>query len=99
MKIQLDENNYFTGNYAMVGDIENSIEIECLPEDLTENKSKAWKYENDTWTFDKEKYKTILEEVKIREEKEESIMTNEELTDLVNDLNDVVIEISKGEII
>ena len=98
MKVQLDENNYFTGNYATIGDIDGGIEASELP-DLTENKSKAWKYENDTWTFDKEKYKTILEEVKTREEKEESIMTNEELTDSVNDLNDVVIEMSKGELL
>lgn len=98
MKVQLDNNGYFTGNYAIIGDIDGGIEVSELP-DLTENKSKAWKYENDTWTFDKEKYKTILEEVKTREEKEESIMTNEELTDSVNDLNDVVIEISKGELL
>ena len=98
MKVQLDNNGYFTGNYAIIGDIDGGIEVSELP-DLTENKSKAWKYENDTWTFDKEKYKTILEEVKIRDEKEESIMTNEELTDSVNDLNDVVIEMSKGELL
>ena len=67
MKVQLDNNGYFTGNYAIIGDIENSFEIESLPEDLTENKAKAWKYENNTWIFDEEKYKTILEEVKTRE--------------------------------
>ena len=31
MKVQLNEQGYFTGNYAIVGDIENSIEVESLP--------------------------------------------------------------------
>lgn len=33
MKVQIDSNNYLTGNYAMVGDLENSIEMSNLPND------------------------------------------------------------------
>ena len=32
-KVLLDENNYFTGNYAVVGDVENSVNAESLPND------------------------------------------------------------------
>lgn len=44
MRVLLDENNYFTGNYAITGDIPNSIELESLPEDLSNNKTKAWQW-------------------------------------------------------
>ena len=98
MKVQLDENNYFTGNYAIIGDIDGGIEVSELP-DLTENKSKAWKYENNTWIFDEEKYKTILLEIKAEEERQSSIMTNEELTEYVNDLGDIIIDTGKGELL
>lgn len=33
MKVQIDQNNYLTGNYAMVGDLANSIEMSALPND------------------------------------------------------------------
>lgn len=32
MKVQIDNNNYLTGNYAMVGSLENSIEMPNLPD-------------------------------------------------------------------
>ena len=32
-KVQLDDNGYFTGNYAVVGDVENSVNAESLPQD------------------------------------------------------------------
>lgn len=32
MKVQIDSNNYLTGNYCLVGDLDNSIPMENLPE-------------------------------------------------------------------
>ena len=32
-KVQLDDNGYFTGSYAIVGDVENSVNAESLPQD------------------------------------------------------------------
>ncbi|WP_313069744.1 hypothetical protein [Lacrimispora sp.] len=32
MKVQIDSNNYLTGNYCLVGDLDNSIPMEILPE-------------------------------------------------------------------
>ena len=51
------------------------------------------------WVFDEERYKNILAEIKAEEERQASIMTNEELTESVNDLGDVFIETSKGEML
>ena len=31
INVLLDENNYFTGNYATVGKIEGGIDVESLP--------------------------------------------------------------------
>lgn len=33
MKVQINSNNYLTSNYAMVGNLENSIEMSNLPND------------------------------------------------------------------
>lgn len=33
MKVQIDENKYLTGSYCLVGNIENSIEMDSLPND------------------------------------------------------------------
>lgn len=44
MRVLLDENNYFTGNYTIIGNIPNSVEIKELPNDLNNNKTKAWKW-------------------------------------------------------
>ena len=98
MKVQLDENNYFTGNYVIIGDIENGVEAERLPEELTYENAKAWKYENGVWSFDEEKYSIILEEIKKEEERQARILDNEQLSNLLYDLskafllNDITID-------
>lgn len=33
MKVQIDSNNYLTGNYCKVGSIDNAIEMDSLPDD------------------------------------------------------------------
>ena len=87
MKVQLDENNYFTGNYVIIGDIENGVEAEGLPEELTYKNAKAWKYENGVWSFDEQKYAIILEEIKKEEERQATILDNEQLSNLLYDLS------------
>lgn len=136
MRILLDENNYFTGNYAVIGDIPNSIEVNELPNDLSNNKTKAWQWCHitestnssdgamiyktdsggnllkdeegnlipktdkdgnilysckpyDSWVFDDTRYKELLLEIQEREANR--IKTNEELTQEVNDLSDMLL--------
>ena len=61
MKAILDENNVI-GNYAIVGDIEDSIEIKCkIPNDFDES---VYKYENK---------KLIKDEKRTKEQKEKQI--------------------------
>jgi hypothetical protein len=73
MQILLDENNYFTGSYAIVGDIEGGIEINELPPYKTIEEQTSCKYENSKWIFDEEKYQEIQNQ-KSAEEKEQKIV-------------------------
>lgn len=68
MRVQLNEEGYFTGNYAIIGDIENSIEVEALPE-VEEDKFSSCKLENGQWVFDENKYTQIQEEKQNAEER------------------------------
>ena len=73
MRILLDENNYFTGSYAIVGDIEGGIEINELPPYKTIEEQISCKYEKGKWIFDEEKYQEIQNQ-KSAEEKEQKIV-------------------------
>ena len=61
-KIELDSENYWTGNYCTVGRLPNQVEIEKLPEETDRNKIKSYKYDfdNNTLVFDEERYKSSL---------------------------------------
>lgn len=56
MKIKLDENNYIL-SYAVIGDVENSIEADLSVEDFNNLPCFLYKYENEILTLDKEKKK------------------------------------------
>ena len=51
------------------------------------------------WVFDEERYTKILADIKAEEERQASILNNEELTNYTNDLCDVILEQSKGEML
>ena len=59
MKVLLKD-NYFTGNYAKIGDIEGGIEVSELPPMEDSKKMLAYKLENKKWVFDENKYQEIL---------------------------------------
>lgn len=127
MIVLLDANNYFTGTYASVGGIVGGIQVNSLPNDLSDNKTKAWKYEpheeeipnpkyaepieGETtdipktikvtveWVFDEERYTKILADIQAEEERQAKILNNEELTNYADDLCDVILEQSKGEML
>jgi len=46
MKVLLNENNYFTGNYVKVGNISGGIEVYSLPDDYDDDKKMFCKPEN-----------------------------------------------------
>ena len=65
MRIELDSNNYLTGNWASIGGNPDWIEVEELPsEDAL--KLPAYKYENGSYSFDEEKYNKTIEEKNTR---------------------------------
>lgn len=75
MKIELNENNYLTGNYATIGGNKKWSEVDNLPiftddEDFS-NKIICYKYVDGEFTFDEEKYNEaklnrISEELKFK---------------------------------
>ena len=56
MKIRLDKNNYIL-SYAVIGDVENSIEANLSVEDFNDLPCFVYKYENGILTLDEEKKK------------------------------------------
>lgn len=71
MKVLLKD-NYFTGNYAKIGDIDGGIEVKELPPMEDNQKMLAYKLENEKWVFDENKYQEILNS-KAEEEKQAKI--------------------------
>lgn len=71
MKVLLKD-NYFTGNYAKIGDIEGGIEVKELPPEEDSKKMLAYKLENKNWVFDENKYQEILNQ-ETEEEKQAKI--------------------------
>ena len=61
MKIRLDENNYIVA-FAIVGDVENSIEADLSVEDFDNLPCFLYKFENGILTLDEEKKKQWEEE-------------------------------------
>ena len=56
MRIQLDENKYIVA-FAIVGDVENSIEVDFGIESFNDLPCFLYKYENEILTLDEEKKK------------------------------------------
>lgn len=71
VKVQLDENGYFTGCYAIIGDIENSIQVDALPE-VEPDKFTSCKLQNGQWVVDEERYAQISTE-KIEQQRQFNI--------------------------
>lgn len=57
MKISLDENKYIVA-FAIVGDVENSIEADLSVEEFNDLPCFLYKYENGILTLDEEKKKS-----------------------------------------
>ena len=72
MKVLLDNNNYFTGNYAKIGDIDGGVKVSELPPMEDSKKMLAYKLENENWVFDENKYQEILN-TETEEEKQAKI--------------------------
>lgn len=94
MKVLLKD-EYFTGNYAIVGDIEGGIEVKELPPMEDSKKILAYKLENEEWIFDEEKYQEILNK-ETEEEKQQKIV---ELQAKLNETDYKIIKCSECQLI
>lgn len=62
MKAVIDKHGYFTGNYAEVGELEGSVEVESIPQETDRLKRTSYQYADGEWVFDQDYYQKRLEE-------------------------------------
>ena len=93
MKAQLNEQGYFTGNYAIVGDIENSIEVESLPPyEYDSLKQQSCKLVDGNWVLDEEHYNQLVSEFEARKVEQQKQL---EIAQLQKQLDDTDYKIIK----
>lgn len=93
MKVQLNEQGYFTGNYAIVGDIENSIEVESLPPyEYDSLKQQSCKLVDGNWVLDEEHYNQLVSEFEARKAEQQKQL---EIAQLQKQLDDTDYKIIK----
>ena len=93
MKVQLNEQGYFTGNYAIVGDIENSIEVESLPPyEYDSLKQQSCKLVDGNWVLDEEHYNQLVSEFEVRKVEQQKQL---EIAQLQKQLDDTDYKIIK----
>ena len=93
MKVQLNEQGYFTGNYAIVGDIENSIEVESLPPyEYDSLKQQSCKLVDNSWVLDEEHYNRLVSEFEARKVEQQKQL---EIPQLQKQLDDTDYKIIK----
>ena len=61
MRVEIDKNGYFTGNYATVGGDASWIEVDSLPDNTDPVKLNCYKLVDGAWVFDEELYATKKE--------------------------------------
>lgn len=93
MKVQLNEQGYFTGNYAIVGDIDNSIEVESLPPyEYDSLKQQSCKLVDNSWVLDEEHYNQLVSEFEARKAEQQKQL---EIAQLQKQLDDTDYKIIK----
>lgn len=93
MKVQLNEQGYFTGNYAIVGDIENSIKVESLPPyEYDSLKQQSCKLVDGNWVLDEEHYNQLVSEFEARKVEQQKQL---EIAQLQKQLDDTDYKIIK----
>lgn len=93
MKVQLNEQGYFTGNYAILGDIENSIEVESLPPyEYDSLKQQSCKLVDDNWVLDEEHYNQLVSEFEAKKTEQQKQMKIAQLQQQLNDTDYKIIK-------
>lgn len=61
IQVVLDAGGYYTGQFSTVGNLENSVEVENLPDIYSDIlKQKSYKFEDGSWAFDEQKYNSLV---------------------------------------
>ena len=93
MKVLLDKDNYYTGIYFLIGDVEGEVIVDELPPYEEYDKQLSCKYEDNNWVYDENKY----QEIKKQREQEEKNIQIAELEDELNDTDYKIIKSSEYE--
>lgn len=93
MRVQLNEQGYFTGNYAILGDIENSIEVESLPPyEYDSLKQQSCKLVDGNWVLDEEHYNQLVSEFEAKKTEQQKQMKIAQLQQQLNDTDYKIIK-------
>lgn len=93
MKVQLNEQGYFTGNYAILGDIENSIEVESLPPyEYDSLKQQSCKLVDGNWVLDEKHYNQLVSEFEAKKTEQQKQMKIAQLQQQLNDTDYKIIK-------
>lgn len=90
------DNNYWTGLACKIGKYQNGIDVISIPNENDTIKQKAYKFENNRWFFDEQRYLELLEEEKTLQNK---IKSSEEYSlnkQRLNQLSEDIIQSSTG---
>lgn len=79
--VELDDNNYYTGNYASKGNVNNGLTVESLPPYNEIEKQMSCKYINNNWIYDENKYQEILNEKTIEEKHAQIAILKQQLNE------------------
>lgn len=77
IKAQIDKDGYFTGSFSTIGELDNSVEVERLP-DVTGSlhKKRSYRYQDGAWEYDEERYIDLNQsevDLHLEEQKKEKI--------------------------
>lgn len=93
MKVQLDKQGYFTGNYAVIGDVPNSIEVESLPPyEYDSLKQQSCKLVDGNWVLDEEHYNQLVSEFEAKKTEQQKQMKIVQLQQQLNDTDYKIIK-------
>lgn len=99
MKVILDENNYFTGNYCTIGDLPNSVEVEGLPNEADRYKSLSYQLIDGKWVFNEHRYQEIIAEKENEDQKRQKQQLIDDLKQELSDADYKIIKCSEARLI
>lgn len=91
-QVQLNEAGYYTGNFAEVGSLPDSVAVSELPNETDTLRLKSYKYKDGKLVFNEEHYNSLLEAQEAEKKKQE---IKEQIKQLQSDITDIDAKITE----